>query len=264
MVLSHGNGLAIDLYYPFWSLFIEDCELIIYDLRNHGWNSVSSLQHHHVPSFVDDHDRILAEIDRCFGKKPKIGIFHSISALTTLLSPNYGNEYSARVLFDPPVCKPNDYPEEFDEATRRFTALILQRTNRFSSIEEYVSLLRFAPALFRTNSGILELYARTTLRKSSTGENYELRCPREYEAQIINFARAYAVYVDLNKIRCPTKVIGADPTMPFSFLPTFNLSHIMTLDYDFLPEASHLLQLEQPEVCAAMVREYLEQHGCMN
>ena len=38
IVLSHGTGLAIDLYYPFWSLLTADFDVIVYDLRNHGWN----------------------------------------------------------------------------------------------------------------------------------------------------------------------------------------------------------------------------------
>ena len=38
IVLSHGNSLAIDLYYPFWSLFADAFDLVLYDLRNHGWN----------------------------------------------------------------------------------------------------------------------------------------------------------------------------------------------------------------------------------
>lgn len=264
MIMSHGNGLAIDLYYPFWSQFAEDCELIIYDLRNHGWNSVTSQRHHHVPSLVDDHDRIMTVIDDCFGKKPKIGVFHSISALAALLSPNHGSEYAARVLFDPPVCRPNDYPEEFDKATRRYRESILQRVDQVKSIEEYVDFLQYIPTLGRTRPGVLDLFARTTLRKSSRTDGYELRCPREYEAQIINFARAYAVYVDLDQLNCPTKVIGADPTLPYSFLPTFDLEHIVSLDYDFLPDSTHLLQLEKPQECAALARKFLETHDCMN
>lgn len=264
LVVSHGNGLAIDLYYPFWSQFTEDCEVFVYDLRNHGWNSVGSQKHHHLLSFVNDLDCILAAIDDNFGKKPRIGIFHSVSALSSLLSPNYGSEFAARVLFDPPVCKPNEFPESFDIATRRFRDNTLQRSNRHNSIEEYVDYLQYVPALGRTKPGVLDLFARTTLRKSLTEDGYELRCPPVYEAQIINFARAYSVWVDLDILGCPTKVIGADPTLPFSFLPTFDLSHIASLDYDFLPDATHLLQLEQPEVCATMVRNFLEQHGCMN
>ena len=42
LVLCHGNGLAIDLYYPFWSLLTEEFDVIVHDLRNHGWNTVGS------------------------------------------------------------------------------------------------------------------------------------------------------------------------------------------------------------------------------
>ena len=31
IVMSHGNGLAIDLYYPFWSLLVEDFDLVVYN-----------------------------------------------------------------------------------------------------------------------------------------------------------------------------------------------------------------------------------------
>lgn len=74
----------------------------------------------------------------------------------------------------------------------------------------------------------------------------------------------FAVWDNLDKLGCPTKVIGVDPTLPYSFLSTFDLSDFASLDYDFLPDATHLLQLEMPEQCAEMVREFLETHGCMN
>ena len=63
--------------------------------------------------------------------------------------------------------------------------------------------------------------------------------------------------LDLSTLICPTKVIGADPTLPYAYLPTFDLSHASAVDYDFVPQASHFLQLEQPAQCAAMVREYV-------
>lgn len=264
LVLSHGNGLAADLYYPFWSLLVEDFDLFIYDLRNHGWNPVGPQRGHNLPSFVDDHDRILEVIDEEYGEKPKTGVFHSISALTTLLSPTGGSGFAARVLFDPPVCKPDDYPEEFDVATRRIAEMTQRRTERFKTIEECVDFLRWIPVYRRAVPGVRELVARTTLRESANGEGYELRCPRDYEAQIVNHARAFAVWVDLEAMRCPTKVIGADPILPYSYLPTFDLSHISTMDYDFLPDATHLLQLEQPEECVAVVREFMALHDLLH
>lgn len=50
LVLSHGNGLAIDLYYPFWTLLIDEFDLFVFDLRNHGWNRVGDLQKHSIPT----------------------------------------------------------------------------------------------------------------------------------------------------------------------------------------------------------------------
>ena len=258
LVLSHGNGLAIDLYYPFWSLLAGDFDLFIYDLRNHGWNAVSSLQGHNVPAFVSDHDRILEAIDRHYGQKPKVGVFHSIAALTTLLSPTKGSGYSAYVLFDPPLCKRGASYEEFDAASERLAAMTRRRSPRFKTREDLSEVLAYLPTYQRAVPGVFELVARTTLRECADGEGFELRCPREYEAQIVDYAAPYAVLVDFAEFRCPIKVIGADPTLPFSYLPTLDLSHILTVNYDFLPETTHLLQLEQPGECAALMREFLE------
>ena len=264
LVLSHGNGLAIDLYYPFWSLLLDDFELFVYDLRNHGWNPVGPQRRHNLPFFVDDHDHILEVIDTEYGEKPKTGVFHSMAALTSLLSSTRGNEFAARIFFDPPVCKLNDYTEEYDVAVRRLTDITLRRTEHFNSIEECVDFLHWIPVYRRTVPGVLDLVARTTLRERANGQGYELRCPREYEAQITHHARAFTVLVDLEELGCPTKVIGADPVLPFAYLPTFDLSHISSVDYDFLPDATHLLQIEQPEACVAILREFMEHHNLLN
>jgi len=243
LVLSHGSGLAIDLYYPFWSLLLDDFDLVIYDLRNHGWNAVSAREKHNVPTFVSDHDIILEAIDRNYGKKPKIGVYHSIAALTTLLSPTKGSQFSGYVLFDPPRCKRGASYEEFDAAAERLAAMVRRRAHRFRNREQLTEVLSYIPTFQRTVPGFFDLMARTTLRERENGEGYELRCPREFEAQVTEYAAPYAVLVDFATFHCPIKVIGADPTLPYSYLPTLDLSHILTVDYDFLPETTHLLQV---------------------
>ena len=260
LVLSHGSGLAIDLYYPFWSLLLEDFDLVIYDLRNHGWNAVSAREKHNVPTFVSDHDLILEAIDRNYGKKPKIGVYHSIAALTTLLSPTKGSQFSGYVLFDPPLCKRGASYEEFDAAAERLAAMVRRRAHRFRNREQLTEVLSYIPTFQRTVPGFFDLMARTTLRECENGEGYELRCPREFEAQVTEYAAPYAVLVDFATFHCPIKVIGADPTLPYSYLPTLDLSHILTVDYDFLPETTHLLQVEQPEECAAELREFIRRN----
>ena len=264
LVLSHGNGLAVDLYYPFWSLLADDFDLVVYDLRNHGWNPVGKPESHNVARFVRDHDLILQAIDHHFGSKPKIGVFHSVSALASLLSANLGSEFAARVLFDPPVCKRGLGYEAFDAAAERVSAMARRRTPRFESTQQFAEVLPYLPIYQRAVPGVFDLVARTTLRETADGDGYELRCPRDYEAQIIQYAAPFAVMVELEKLRSPTKVIGADPTLPFSYLPTLDLSHILTVDYDFVPETTHFLQLEEPESCVAIMREFLDRHELLS
>ena len=77
----------------------------------------------------------------------------------------------------------------------------------------------------------------------------------------MDYVRSFSPLVDLGMLPCPTKVIGADPTLPYAYLPTLDLSHVMTVDYDFLPETTHFLQLENPAECVAVIREFLEENG---
>lgn len=261
LVLSHGNGLAIDLYFPFWSLLMEDYDLIIYDLRNHGWNPSSSLKNHNVPSLIDDHDRIMEGIDERYGKKSKIGVFHSVSSLSTLLSPTMGSAFAARVLFDPPFWKPGRSDADYEGEAMRLATMTRRRTVRFKRREDFADLLGIIPTFRSVQPGVFDLFSRTTLRECSDGQGYELCCPREYEAQMIQYARSFAVLVDFDETECPTKVIGADPTLPYSYLPTLDPGDVLTVDYDFLPDASHFLQLEQPKQCAMLLHEFVQGLG---
>ncbi len=255
LVLSHGNGLAIDLYYPFWSLLADDHELIVYDLRNHGWNSVDRPKDHNIPTLIRDHDLVFETIDSVYGSKPTVGVFHSVSSIIPLLS--FSNPYSGLVLFDPPLCKPGKNQIELHNAAEQAAARIRNRGHRFRTREEFSDFLRYIPSFTRVVPGVRELMAETTLRPTADGDGFELRCPREYEAQLMDYARCFFELVDLDLVSCPVKIVGADPTLPYSYLPTFDLSYLMKVDYDFIPEATHFLQLEQPEECAAAVRDFL-------
>ena len=80
----------------------------------------------------------------------------------------------------------------------------------------------------------------------------------------MDYARSFFPLIDLDFVPCPIKIIGADPILPYSYLPTLDsslqFSDVVKVDYDFIPEASHFLQLEKPVECAAMVREFLDRN----
>ena len=57
------------------------------------------------------------------------------------------------------------------------------------------------------------------------------------------------------------KVIGGDPTLRFSFMPSAELEGILGFEYDFVPDTTHFLQLEDPEECVTTMVGFLEQKG---
>ncbi len=77
-----------------------------------------------------------------------------------------------------------------------------------------------------------------------TGDRNSQVVPQE--AQIIDYASVFGMAVNFDMLNCPVNVIGAGPTLPFSNSPTLDLTDITSVDYDFLPEATHFLQLEKP------------------
>jgi len=259
LILTHGNGLAIDLYYPFWSLLTDEFDVVVHDLRNHGWNEVSAPERHNMPTLADDQDCILEAVNSTYGEKPAVGIFHSLAALAALLSPAKGRDYAGLVLFDPPLCKAGRSYFDFDAAATQNAAQVRRRTEHFATLREFVELLAIVPLYRQALPGVHRLLADTTLRRRGDGDGYELRCPREYEAQIVEYASVFAVTINFDSFHCPIKVIGADPTLPYSYLPSMDLSHILSVDYDFVPDATHFMQVEKPDECVASMRGFLDE-----
>ncbi|MCY4498644.1 MAG: alpha/beta hydrolase [Rhodospirillaceae bacterium] len=262
LVLSHANGLAADSYYPFWSLLSHRFDLVLYDFRNHGWNPVGDLQEHNISTFVRDNAYVVRAIDQYFGAKPRVGVFHSLSAVTAVLQAAEEGGYSALVLFDPPTCAHGRESQDIRKMASRMAEKARYRQDRFETCEELTEILLRARAFERLLPGVADLITRTTVRPVGGGDaGYQLRCPCEYEAQIFDQLYDSALAADTKNLSCPTKIIGADPTVPFSFLPSVDLGDMVAIDYDFIPGTTHFLQLERPAECVASMLEFLERCG---
>ena len=112
--LGNGNGFAADGYYPFWKLFLEKFELVIFDFRNHGQNptAISGLPAHNYAQMTLDLDRVFRAVNSRFGVKTNIGIFHSMSGRTAMKHAcELGFKWDALILFDPPNVPPKGHPE---------------------------------------------------------------------------------------------------------------------------------------------------------
>ena len=261
LVLSHGNGLAIDAYYPFWSLLADEFDLIVYDVRNHGWNSVGEQTNHNIPTMIHDHDVLAATIAELYGDKPTVGVFHSLTTIVAILS--FSEPYSGLVLFDPPFCKPAASEDEFDDAADRATALTRRRAAYFRSEEEFSDLLRYSPVYAAGTAGRAGTRGKCDPQEGSGRRGPRTPLSAGVRSAGSEYVRSFAPLLDLNLLSCPTKVIGADPTLPYAYLPSFDLKSIRNVDYDFIADSTHFLQLEKPAECVAMLRTFLRQTGLL-
>ena len=187
--------------------------------------------------------------------------FRSLSAIVALHQVTTGHGFDAIVLFDPPLIPLGGFPADLQGMGSHIGAITRKRRNRFDSVEEFVDSLRGDAVFGRVPHEVLNLFARTTLRHARDGVGFELRCPPEYEAQIVEHLFSWALTVEFREVRCPVKAIGSDPTVTYSFLPSTDLAVLVGLDYDFVPETSHLLQLEAPESCVALMVGFLKERG---
>ena len=258
VLLSHGCGLAIDTYYPFWSLLEDRFDLFVFDLRSHGWNPPGDIRTQNIPTFVKDCEAVLRAIGQVYGEESVVGAFHSLSALVALLHEEQWKGFAGLMLFDVPIMAPGGRPEDLVEMGEEMSATARHRRERFTSPAEFIQRIGHSPVYRRLPEEVVDLMARTTLRRSPDGTEYELCCPREHEAQVYEYLFGWAMRVNIRKVSCPVRVVGADPTVPFSFMPSMDLSELVHLDYDYLPETTHFLQLEEPERCLEYTLEFLQ------
>lgn len=262
LVLSNGGGTAADSYWPYWSLLAEDFDIAVFDLRSHGWNPVSALRIHNLPTLVDDNRRVLDVVSDAFGEKPAVGVFHSLSTVVALMHEQQSPTFAALVLFDLPVYPPGADLGDMEAVCQRFAERARRRQRWFKSSQELAIALAGSPVFARVSAEACALFADTTLRPAPGG-GYELRCPPEYEAQLAEWFFGFSMQVPeiLEVIDIPIKAISGDPTVTGSFLPSMDLSTLTSLDYDFIPEATHLLQLEVPQRCVDLTVQFLRRHG---
>ena len=259
LIFSHANGLSSDAYFPMWSRLVDDFDIILYDLRNHGVNPLGMRANHSGPMMALDSRCVVRAIDRHFGNKPKIGVFHSLSATVALLHAADEDAYEALVLFDPVICPPKSgRRERLRTLAGPMANRALRRQSRFPNWQELAQIYQHSKAFERLSPDALNLIAQTTLRPVVGGTEFELCCPPSYEAQMLSQIYESSIIISLEALRCPVKVIGADPLTPFSFLPATDPNLIAKVGYDFIPETTHYLPLEEPEDCAALLTDFVE------
>ena len=260
ILFTHGNGLACDLYLPLWSLLTGRFDVLMFDLRNHGWNPLGNLGQHDVPHFVRDLGEVVDTITARYGAKPLIGLFHSLSAVVGLLRQQQSSRFAGLVLFDPPICHLGQGDGYLSRVSQELSDRARQRQSWFPDLDEFAESVRRARVFRLLRPEVPDLFALATLRASGGG--FELRCPPDFEAKVYEyfFEWTFDTYQGIN---CPVQVIGSDPTVPYSFMPAMDFSSLLQVNYDYIPDSTHFLPLEYPAECIGIMLPFLARSGLL-
>ena len=265
VALSHGNGMAIEAYYPFWRLMLAAYDVILFDTRNHGQNPPDGAGNHTWDRFREDFEAVRGAIDRLFGAGPVAAVFHSMSGISALLQTRaYGERWSPLILIDPPIFPP---PGHDLQRTQSFhmedmEAIALRRPDRFDDPEDLAAVLRKRPAFRRWPPGAHELFALATTRRTEDG--WTLACPKRLEAQVFAANIDPTVWPTVGAMPGDIAVVGADASLPEVQPPALlgrALAEEHGLPYTMIADCTHFLQIERPEAVWQAVEAFLRRFG---
>jgi pimeloyl-ACP methyl ester carboxylesterase len=270
LIVSHGNGFAIDGYVGFWGGFLADFEVIAFDARNHGWSAASdpaAQSHaHDYTHMARDLDLVRAAAEAEFGKKPAIGLFHSMSAQAAMIAAlELGWRFDALVLFDPPNNPAEGHPAR--AAMLRYLNMLVAwsaaRRECFAAPDELARDYEAVRAGRDWAVGSHRAMAEAVLRPVDR-DGWRLRCPPALESSMYAQGIALDLWPPAHAFPGPVKLIAGDPNRErpdATALANEALAREGGYDYLAMPGTGHLLQLEKPQACADAVREFLAKVG---
>jgi len=271
LALSHGNGFAIDGYWPFWRLLLDEYDVLVFDMRNHGANPPGRAGGHHWPAFARDMEAVWRALRAYFGDAPVAGVFHSLAAVAALMHAlERPGRWAGLVLFDPPVFPRPGHRLQPVQARhmREMAARARRRPPRYRAPEDLARQLagRFPDWVAGAHAHLARAVLRRDPAPDPAGRAWTLACPRTLEAHVFETNTDETLWPRLARAPRPppVKLVCGDPARPDQRPPALvgaAMARELGLAYEAIPGTSHFLQLEAPRVCAGALTEYLARLG---
>lgn len=251
LLLSHGNGFAIDGYRAFWSLLSDAFDLVLFDLRNHGTSGGTPIEAHSIAAMAKDHAVVAAACPAHFGERPTYGVFHSVSAIAAAVAGAEQRLWDGVVLVDPPLVSLDPSSGLVRSADDRLAQYARRRAQRFENADALAADFSAGAGRAWAPGSALDM-ARAVTRPAPAG-GVELVCPGEYEAKIYEENGRTDSFAAVGAMRDPVAILGADSQAPRALHPAHaskTAAERYGLPYRAVEGASHMLQIEKPENAA--------------
>lgn len=264
--LSHGNGFAIDGYYPFWGPLGADYELVVFDQRHHGWNDPVEGETLRYAWLARDLDKIWEGVTEELGAKPSVAAFHSMSGRASMKHAIEINwRWDALVLFDPPNIPEPGHPvyDVMIPFENRLAEWAEGRRDTFASPQEMSDEYRGLRVHADWVDAGYDLMGRAILKEQDDGA-WKLAFPGKLEAQMYLENIPMNLWPKAVDFGGPVKLIAADHTVErpgATAIANKSLSEEGGYDTTVIPKGSHMLQMSYPDACRDAMLEFLGRHG---
>lgn len=267
LLVSHGTGFAVDGFLRMWQPLAADCDLVLFDLREHGRNPS------HDPTAIDgerltrDMAEIVAGSHLAFGAKPSFGLFHSIAALMALrLESLEPGSFAGLALIEPPATPPAGHPDHaaFDDGRISLATRALKRQARFDSIAELAGKFSGRAAFSHFEPGAGEELAASML--VADGDGYRLACSPAAEARYFETNLDDGLRDRLDAVACPILMLAGGDDLKAGAGPAkvaVELAHLGAFDLTELARTTHMMPLERPRTIAELTRAFMAANGAV-
>ncbi|MGD9921092.1 MAG: alpha/beta hydrolase [Pseudorhodoplanes sp.] len=263
LVLSHGNGLAIDAYETFWQRLTGRYEVVMFDFRHHGLSTAYREPLQNWPQFIRDFDVVTTAIQCELGPAEAVGIFHSMSALTALIhASEYPTTWRGIVAFEPPV-PPRPEHEDFEpffSLHRDLAEGAARRRVSFESPERLATSFGSRPSFKRIDPQDLQRLSAATLRRNAQSGRYDLACAREFESETFRLRNLGDAWGRVGAASLPVHVVAGNPSSDENqCLATVacRIAQDGGFGFEAVADSTHFLQIERPAECVTAVERFI-------
>lgn len=258
VLLVHATGFHARCWDRTVSALPQGLRVVALDMRGHGRSDKRA------PYVWETFGRDLQEFTEALALRHAVGVGHSMGGhCLTQVAARLPEAFRRLVLVDPVIFDPEAYRTD---RYRGFTTAedhpVARRRNQWASWEEMYERFKDRHPFSRWQPEVLEDYCRYGVLPRADGSGYELACPPLVEASIYLGNTETDVHQLIPSLDLPVVVLRARPrdpddaqVMDFSKSPTWpGLAAEFKHGRDvFLPDHSHFIPMEDPELVARFI-----------
>ena len=260
LLWGHANGFATGCYRALFAALAPGIDLWAWDARGQGASSLSPDGAVTLDRLAEDAALVCAAVRAHTGAVPHVAA-HSFSGVALVLAAADGVSWPSATLFEPPLVTPDAMRDPAACAgTEARVAGARRRRRAWASPAALFDRLRADRAYRGIADDVLHDHVAAVLTRQPDG-SFALRCAPETEAAVYEAVASTDPFERLDRLSAPAHFVASAP-------PTNWLSEVQPLaacrargTWEGLADTSHLLPLERPDACAAIIRRQVALAG---